>query len=119
MASRPGRPTSCSRFGTSWRLAGRRCCPASEQAKCLGLGADLRGVDERSAADCRFDSRGHSRDHRATHMEHLQSQLAAADLALPDDVLDRIDEIDPPGVTINPADNRWTQPALEAASRRR
>jgi hypothetical protein len=34
-------------------------------------------------------------------MEHLESQLAAADVVLPRDVLDRIDEIVPPGVTIN------------------
>jgi len=51
--------------------------------------------------------------------EHLQSQLAAADVALSDEVLDRIDEINPPGVTINPADNGWTQPSLEPARRRR
>src|SRR5262249_47799434 len=30
-------------------------------------------------------------------MEHLESQLAAADVVLTDDVLDRIDEIVPPG----------------------
>jgi hypothetical protein len=34
-------------------------------------------------------------------------------------VLDRIDEINPPGVRINHADNGWTQPALQAAHRRR
>jgi hypothetical protein len=33
-------------------------------------------------------------------------------------VLDRIDEINPPGITINPADNGWTQPALEPTLRR-
>ena len=52
-------------------------------------------------------------------MEHLESQLAAADVVLSDDVLDRIDEIVPPGVTINPVDNGWTQPALQPAARRR
>jgi aryl-alcohol dehydrogenase-like predicted oxidoreductase len=52
-------------------------------------------------------------------MEHLESQLAAADIELPDDVLDRIDEIVPPGTTINPAENGWASPALEAAARRR
>jgi aryl-alcohol dehydrogenase-like predicted oxidoreductase len=52
-------------------------------------------------------------------MEHLDSQLALADVVLSDDVLDRIDEISPPGVTINSADNGWTQPALEPAQRRR
>jgi aryl-alcohol dehydrogenase-like predicted oxidoreductase len=34
-------------------------------------------------------------------MEHLESQLVAADVELSDDVLDRIDEIGPPGMTIN------------------
>jgi aryl-alcohol dehydrogenase-like predicted oxidoreductase len=52
-------------------------------------------------------------------MEHLESQLAAADVDLPADVLDRIDEIVPPGTTINPADNGWVSPALQAAARRR
>ncbi|MEU6788275.1 aldo/keto reductase [Nonomuraea angiospora] len=52
-------------------------------------------------------------------MEHLESQLPAADIELPDDVLDRIDEIVAPGVTINPADNGWVSPALLPAARRR
>jgi aryl-alcohol dehydrogenase-like predicted oxidoreductase len=52
-------------------------------------------------------------------MEHLDSQLAAADVVLTDDVLDRIDEIVPPGVTLNPADNGWVNPWLEPAARRR
>jgi 2-keto-4-pentenoate hydratase len=37
-------------------------------------------------------------------MEHLESQLPAADVTL-SDVLDRIDQIVAPGVTINPADD--------------
>ncbi len=40
-------------------------------------------------------------------MEHLESQLTSVDVQLTDDVLDRIDEIVPPGVTINPADDGW------------
>ncbi len=52
-------------------------------------------------------------------IDHLESQLTAADLVLPDEVLDRIDQINPPGVTINSADNGWTQPALQPAGRRR
>ncbi|GIF25924.1 aldo/keto reductase [Paractinoplanes tereljensis] len=52
-------------------------------------------------------------------MEHLESQLAAADVVLADDVLDRIDAIVPPGVTINPAENGWVSPALDATARRR
>ena len=41
-------------------------------------------------------------------MEHLESQLMAVDIELSPGVLDRIDEINPPGVTINPAGNGWT-----------
>ena len=52
-------------------------------------------------------------------MEHLESQLTAADVHLPDDVLDEIDTIVPPGVTLNPADNGWVSPALSPAARRR
>jgi aryl-alcohol dehydrogenase-like predicted oxidoreductase len=52
-------------------------------------------------------------------MEHLESQLTAADIVLSDEVLDRIDEIVPPGVTVNPADGGWSNPALERAARRR
>ncbi|HTP14651.1 MAG TPA: aldo/keto reductase [Streptosporangiaceae bacterium] len=52
-------------------------------------------------------------------MEHLESQLTAADVELPGDVLDRIDEIVPAGVTLNPADNGWVSPALQPAARRR
>ena len=52
-------------------------------------------------------------------MEQLESQLAAADVVLDEAVLDRIDEIVPPGTTINPADNSFANPALEPAARRR
>jgi aryl-alcohol dehydrogenase-like predicted oxidoreductase len=52
-------------------------------------------------------------------MEQLESQLAAADVVVDAAVLDRIDEIVPPGTTINPADNSWVNPALEPAARRR
>jgi len=52
-------------------------------------------------------------------MEHLESQLTSADVTLSEDVLDRIDQIVAPGVTINPADNGWVSPALQAAARRR
>jgi aryl-alcohol dehydrogenase-like predicted oxidoreductase len=53
-------------------------------------------------------------------MEHLESQLTAVDVRLTDDVLDRIDEIVPPGLNINPADGGWPQnPWLQPAARRR
>src|SRR4051795_4313475 len=52
-------------------------------------------------------------------MEQFEGQFAAADVVLDDPVLDRIDEIVPPGVTVNPVDNSFDNPALHAAARRR
>ncbi len=52
-------------------------------------------------------------------MEHLESQLTAADVELSDEVLDQIDAIVPPGVNINAADGGWPNPGLEPAARRR
>ena len=52
-------------------------------------------------------------------MEHLESQLPATEIELSDEVLDRIDEIVPPGINVNPQDQGWTNPALERAARRR
>ena len=43
----------------------------------------------------------------------------AVDAQLDDAVLDRIDEIVPPGTTLNPTDAGWTNPALAPAERRR
>jgi aryl-alcohol dehydrogenase-like predicted oxidoreductase len=54
-------------------------------------------------------------------MEHLDAYLAADGVELPADLLDRIDQIVPPAVTISVADNLWDvgTTALSAASRRR
>jgi len=52
-------------------------------------------------------------------MEQLESQLAAADVVPDGGVLDRIDEIVPPGTTVNPVDNSFDNPALQPAARRR
>jgi aryl-alcohol dehydrogenase-like predicted oxidoreductase len=54
-------------------------------------------------------------------MDHLDGYLAADGIELPTDVLDRIDEIVPPGVTVNVADNMWNfgTPVLSPAFRRR
>ncbi|MFI7701287.1 aldo/keto reductase [Nonomuraea sp. NPDC049480] len=52
-------------------------------------------------------------------MEHLESQLTAAEVRLSDDVLDRIDEIVAPGVTLNAADAGWQPPQLADATLRR
>jgi aryl-alcohol dehydrogenase-like predicted oxidoreductase len=52
-------------------------------------------------------------------MEHLDSQLGAADVTLDPAILDRIDEIVPPGTNVNPADTGWQNPDLEPSARRR
>ena len=56
-------------------------------------------------------------------MAHLDSYLAADGVQLPGDLLDRIDEIVPPGATVNVADNMWSTgrgtPTLSSAFRRR
>jgi len=53
-------------------------------------------------------------------MEQLESQLVTADITLGDDVLDRIDEIAPPGQNVGGADPGWQPPSVaDAALRRR
>jgi aryl-alcohol dehydrogenase-like predicted oxidoreductase len=52
-------------------------------------------------------------------MEQLDSQLGAADVVLTDDVLDKIDEVVPPGVTLLQEDEGYLPPALTDASLRR
>ena len=45
-------------------------------------------------------------------MEQLESQLGAVDVTLSTNILDAIDEIIPPGVTLIRADNGYLPPAL-------
>jgi aryl-alcohol dehydrogenase-like predicted oxidoreductase len=53
-------------------------------------------------------------------MDQLTDLLAGASVTLDDDVLDRIDQIVPPGVDLNPADGGFQPPVLaDAAARRR
>lgn len=52
-------------------------------------------------------------------MEHLDGLLKGASLALDDAVLDRIDEIVPPGTNLYDPDGAWRPPALSDAARRR
>lgn len=51
--------------------------------------------------------------------EQLETYLPAADLTLPADVLDRIDKIVAPGVTVNPEDNSYGAAELSSKARRR
>jgi aryl-alcohol dehydrogenase-like predicted oxidoreductase len=52
-------------------------------------------------------------------MEQLVSQLPAADVTLATEVLDRIDELVAPGVTMNPDDNSYGANELTPSARRR
>ncbi|MCT2543596.1 aldo/keto reductase [Streptomyces atratus] len=54
----------------------------------------------------------------ARTIDQLTDQLAAAEVRLDDGILDRIDKIVPPGVTLNPPDADYHRPALAAAERR-
>jgi aryl-alcohol dehydrogenase-like predicted oxidoreductase len=51
-------------------------------------------------------------------IEQLESLLPMADLKLPGDVLDRIDEIVAPGTNVNAADGGWENPSLRPAGLR-
>jgi aryl-alcohol dehydrogenase-like predicted oxidoreductase len=52
-------------------------------------------------------------------MEQLESYLPAAEVTLSAEVLDRIDELVAPGVTVNPDDNSYGDHTLTSAARRR
>ena len=52
-------------------------------------------------------------------MEQLTDVLAGADVRLDDDVLDRIDELVPPGTNVNVADTGWNPASLKRSQRRR
>ena len=52
-------------------------------------------------------------------MEQLESQLGAVDVEFDEALLDRIDEIVPPGTNLNPADAGYTPPALANPALRR
>ena len=52
-------------------------------------------------------------------MEQLESQLGAVDTKLDAAVLDRIDEIVPPGTNFSSADSGWVPPSIENAALRR
>jgi aryl-alcohol dehydrogenase-like predicted oxidoreductase len=52
-------------------------------------------------------------------LEHLESQLGAAKVTLSQDVLDRIDEIVPPGTNLNPADGGYLDPSIRNSALRR
>lgn len=53
-------------------------------------------------------------------MEHFETQVGAAGMRLTPDILDRIDEIVPPGTTLAEFDRGYVPPSVaDAALRRR
>jgi aryl-alcohol dehydrogenase-like predicted oxidoreductase len=52
-------------------------------------------------------------------MEQLESQLPAVDVTLDTEILDRVDELVAPGVTLNPDDNSYGAAELAPQARRR
>ena len=52
-------------------------------------------------------------------MDQLTDLLAGCEVTLDDATLDRLDEIVPPGVTLNPADAGWQPESVTEAWRRR
>jgi aryl-alcohol dehydrogenase-like predicted oxidoreductase len=52
-------------------------------------------------------------------MDQLTDLLAGTDVRLDTEILDRIDELVPPGTTINPADTGWSPPGHSRKTRRR
>ncbi|ADB29901.1 aldo/keto reductase [Kribbella flavida DSM 17836] len=52
-------------------------------------------------------------------MEHLEGTLKGLDLVLDDEILDRIDEIVPPGTDLYPPDGAWRPVSLTDPARRR
>jgi hypothetical protein len=52
-------------------------------------------------------------------MEHLDDLLAGLEVTLTDEILDRIDEIVPPGTDIGSLDQAYLPPAIERPSLRR
>jgi aryl-alcohol dehydrogenase-like predicted oxidoreductase len=52
-------------------------------------------------------------------MEQLETLLGADEVRLDEEILDRIDELVPPGTNLNPADGGWEPLSLRKASLRR
>jgi len=53
------------------------------------------------------------------NLEQLEGQLGATGVVLEDEVLDRIDELVPPGSNVDPEDAGWKPPAIESPGLRR
>jgi len=121
--SGPGSLARQRRFAALYNVASPANAPKLDAADALGKLADEAGISliQMAVAFAVRHPAVTSTIIGPRTMEHLEGYLAADGFELPADVLDRIDEIVPPGVTVNVVDNMWHvgTPALTAASRRR
>jgi len=121
--SGPGSPARAQRFPGAYDAANPANAAKLDAADALGALADEAGMTliQMAVAFATRHPAVTSTIIGPRTMEHLDAYLAADGIGLPGDLLDRIDQIVPPGVTINVADNMWNigTPALGAAFRRR
>ncbi len=119
----PGSAARRQRFAAAYDATSAANAPKLEAADALGAVADEAGLTlvELALAFVTRHPAVTSAIVGPRTMEHLESYLAADGVVLSDGVLDRIDEIVPPGHTVNVADNGWatSTTALATASRRR
>ncbi|MDT0323084.1 aldo/keto reductase [Streptomyces millisiae] len=124
---RTGRDTQAPASEARRRLAGRFDMSLPENQRKLEIAEALAGLAEEAGLSLIELAIAFVINHPAVTaaiigprtMEQLESQLPAADVTLTSDVLDRIDELVAPGVTINPADNSYGEAELTPAARRR
>jgi aryl-alcohol dehydrogenase-like predicted oxidoreductase len=123
--SGPGSAARAQRFAEAYDSASPANAAKLEAADALGRLADDAGLTliQMATAFATWHPAVTSAIIGPRTMEHLDSYLAADGIELPGDLLDRIDQIVPAGVTINVADNMWNTgrgtPPLSEARRRR
>ena len=122
---RPGSPARAQRFAEAYDSTNPANAAKLDAADALGRLADEAGITliQMAVAFAVQHPAVTSAIIGPRTLEHLDGYLAADGITLSNDVLDRIDQIVPPGVTINVADNMWNtghgMPTLSAAFRRR
>ncbi|GGL29904.1 aldo/keto reductase [Phycicoccus endophyticus] len=126
-AIREGREVSTRRSGVAW-LADRFDLSLPVNRAKLAAVEQLAAVADQAGLTLIELALGFVTAHRGVTsaligprtLEHLRSQLAAADTVLTPDVLDAVDAVVPPGTEIAPAEANFTPPSLaDAALRRR
>jgi aryl-alcohol dehydrogenase-like predicted oxidoreductase len=117
----PGSPTRRDKFAASYDVDSPANASKLDAADALGALADEAGLTlvQMSIAFVTRHPAVTAAIVGPRTMEHLDSYLAADGVELSAELLDRIDQVVPPGATVNINDNMWKVPALEAVSRRR